>query len=47
LYEGVDHTFVPDEGNCGLGEIVGVPPEVEVLSLVVDSSADFRLRIQG
>jgi hypothetical protein len=36
-----------DEGNCGLGEIIGVRPETEVLSLAVDSSADFRWRIQG
>jgi hypothetical protein len=29
------------------GEIIDVRPGIEVLSLAVDSSADFRLRIQG
>jgi hypothetical protein len=47
LYKGIDDLFVPDEGNCGLGEIIGVRPEIEVLSPAVDSLADFRWRIQG
>jgi len=47
LDEGIDNTFVPDEGHRGLGEIIGVRLEIEVLSLAVDSSEDFRWRIQG
>jgi hypothetical protein len=47
LDEGIDDTFVQDEGNCSPGEIMGVRPEIEVLSLAVGSSADFRSRIQG
>ncbi len=35
------------EGHCRLGEIIDVRPEIEVLLLAVDSSADFRLRIPG
>jgi hypothetical protein len=45
--EGIDDTLVPDEGNCCLGKIIGVRPEIEVLSLAIDSSADFQWRIQG
>jgi hypothetical protein len=47
IVRSIDDTFVPDKGNFGLGEIIGVRPEIEVLSLAVDSSADFRWRIQG
>jgi hypothetical protein len=47
LDERIDDTFALDESNSSLGEIIGVRPEIEVLSLAVDSSADFPWRIQG
>jgi hypothetical protein len=47
LYESIDATLVADESKCGLVEIISVHPEIEVSSLAVDSSADFRSRIQG
>jgi hypothetical protein len=43
LDEGIDNTFVLDQSNRGLAEIIGVRPEFEVLSLAADSSADFAL----
>jgi hypothetical protein len=35
----IGDTFVPDEG---LGEVIGVRPEVEVVSRAADSGEDFR-----